>query len=144
MSQWCWAACIEMVFRYYGHPVDQADIVSQTWGGLVNNPGRPDQILANLNRPWRDQRGRVFRAYGDVFSANPQTAAADLAQDAPLIIGTLGHAMVLTGMSFLNDVRGGGSVQSAVVRDPWPGNGRRVLSAREWYSTNFLARIRVA
>ena len=79
LSQWCWAACIEMVFRYYGHSVPQERIVTETWGGIVNLPGQPGQILANLNRGWTDQAGDDFSVSGDVYSANPITAAQDLA-----------------------------------------------------------------
>ena len=143
LSQWCWAACIEMVFRYYGLQVPQAHIVRQTWGEIVNLPGHPSQILANLNRPWIDASGRRFGVSGNVSTANPITAAQDLAQDMPLIIGTMGHAMVLTSLTYVRDPVGNGNVISAVVRDPWPGRGRRVLSAQEWHSTSFLARIRV-
>lgn len=143
LSQWCWAACIEMVFRYYGFQVPQARIVQDTWGGIVNLPGNPGQILANLNRPWIDNSGRRFGVTGDVFSANPITASHDLAQNMPLIIGTMGHAMVLTSLRFVRDQIGNGYVTAAVVRDPWPGRGRRILSAEEWYGTSFLARIRV-
>lgn len=46
------------------------------------------------------------------------TAVRDLAEDMPLIIGTLGHAMVLTGLTYNRDVHGRGVVTSAVVRDP--------------------------
>lgn len=143
LTQWCWAACIEMVFRYYGYRVPQRRIVKETWGSIVNLPGRTDQILSNLNRPWRDLKGRSFSVVSDVFSANPMTAAQDLASDRPLIIGTMGHAMVLTSLTYVRDGMGRGQVRSAVVRDPWPGRGRRNLSAQEWYSTAFLARIRV-
>ena len=143
MSQWCWAASIEMVFRYYGLRVPQETIVQQTWGQIVNLPGQPDQILANLNRPWRDSRGRWFYVSGETVSANSVTAAQDLSNDMPLIIGTMGHAMALTSLIYLRDQFGRGDVTAAVVRDPWPGNGRRVLSAQEWYNTSFLARIRV-
>ena len=80
---------------------------------------------------------------GDVFSANPITAAQDLAQDMPLIIGTMGHAMVLTSVTYIRDQFGRGSVLAAVVRDPGRRQGRRVLSPQEWYSTSFLVRIRV-
>lgn len=142
-SQWCWAACIEMVFRYYDHEVPQERIVKETWGGIVNLPGQPGQILADLNRQWTDEDGEDFEVYGDVFSANPITAAQDLAQDMPLIIGTMGHAMVLTSLQYIRDNFGRGEVLAATVRDPWPGRGKRVLSPQEWYSTNFLARIRV-
>jgi hypothetical protein len=144
LNQWCWAACIEMVFRYYGFSVPQERIVAETWGGIVNLPGDPSQILANLNRPWTDERGRSFSVSGDAYSANPLTAAQDLAGNMPLIIGTMGHAMVLSALTYVRNSFGGGDVMAAVVRDPWPGRGRRVLSAQEWYGTTFLARVRVA
>ena len=143
LSQWCWAACIEMVFRYYGLRVPQARIVQETWGGIADLPAYPGHILTNLNRLWIDLSGRRFRVSGDASSANPMTAAQDLAQDLPLIIGTLGHAMVLTALTYLVDRSGNGEVTAAIVRDPWPGRGRRVLSAQEWRQTSFLARIRV-
>lgn len=142
-TQWCWAASIEMVFRYYGYRVPQEKIVADTWGNIVNLPGQPGQILANLNRVWIDAQGRRFRAGGDSYSANPITAAQDLANDMPLIIGTMGHAMVLTSLTYLRAMNGAGEVKAAVVRDPWPDKGRRVLSAQEWYGTSFLARIRI-
>lgn len=144
LSQWCWAACIEMVFRYYGHSVPQERIVTETWGGIVNLPGQPGQILDNLNRGWTDQAGDDFSVSGDVYSANAITAAQDLAQDMPLIIGTMGHAMVLTSLVYVRNGYGNGNVTAAIVRDPWPGRGRRILSPQEWFGVNFLARIRVS
>ncbi|MGB2739156.1 MAG: papain-like cysteine protease family protein [Cognaticolwellia sp.] len=143
MSQWCWAACIEMVFKYYGLHVPQEAIVQQTWGGLVNRPGQPAQILANLNRRWMDSRGQQFSVSGNAYTANPITAAQDLSEDMPLIIGTMGHAMVLTSLQYYVDQWGNGQVSSAVVRDPWPRKGRRILTAQEWKNTSFLARIRI-
>lgn len=72
------------------------------------------------------------------------TAAQDLTNNMPLIIGTMGHAMVLTSLRYARDVNGNGQVNAAIVRDPWPNRGRRVLTAQEWYSTSFLVRIRVS
>ncbi|MHB1117780.1 hypothetical protein [Sideroxydans sp.] len=100
--------------------------------------------MANLNRGWTDEDGDDFSVTGDVYSANPITAAQDLAQDMPLIIGTMGHAMLLTSLVYVRDGQGNGNVTSAIVRDPWPGRGRRVLSPQEWFSADFLARIRVS
>jgi hypothetical protein len=144
LSQWCWAACIEMVFRYYGFNVPQEEIVSQTWGSIVNFPAEHRQILTNLNRQWIDRNGRKFRVYGDAYSAKPATAAQDLAENRPLIISSLGHATVLTGLRYFRDVRGNGHVTAAIVRDPWPGRGRRLLSAQEWLNAGMLVRIRVS
>jgi ABC-type bacteriocin/lantibiotic exporter with double-glycine peptidase domain len=143
-SEWCWAACIEMVFGYYGYEVPQKRIVTETWGSDVNMPGQPQQIVADLNRIWQAEDERKFTASGDVYSANAVTAAQDLSQDFPLIIGTMGHAVVLTSLVYLRNAYGGGQVQSAIVRDPWPGKGKRVLAPQEWYSINFASRIRVA
>lgn len=142
-TEWCWAACIEAVFKYYGHPVSQARIVAETWGAIVNLPGQPQQILFDLNRPWIDDFGRPFAVVGDVLSANAMTASQDLALDMPLIIGSMGHAMVLTRLEYVRDGFGRGDVRAAYVRDPWPGNGLRVLTPKEWLSTMFLVRIRV-
>jgi hypothetical protein len=144
-SEWCWAACIQMVFSYWGHAVPQQEVVRQTWGSIVNMPGEPSQIVQDLNRQWIDERGRPFRSVGDVFSANGMTAAQDLARDMPLIIGSMGHAMVLTAVSYNRAPNGQGQVTVAMVRDPWPGNGgRRPLSHQENAATMLLARIRVS
>lgn len=143
LSQWCWAACIETVFRYYGYIVPQADIVKQTWGAIVNRPADLSEILFNLNRHWVDVYGRRFLVSGDVLSASLVTAAQDLSQDMPLIIGTMGHAMLLTSLRWLTDVYGESLVTDAVVRDPWSNISKRLLSDEEWYSTSFLARIRI-
>jgi hypothetical protein len=119
-SEWCWAACISGVFAYYGHEISQQDIVQQTWGQVVNLPGQPQQIIADLNRSWVDSSGNAFT------------------------VGALGHAMILTGIQWARDVYGHEQIMAAIVRDPWPTNGiRRQLSAQEWLGANFLVRIRV-
>ena len=144
LSQWCWAACIEMIFRYYGFNISQEEIVRQTWGSIVNLPAWHRQILADLNRQWIDRNGRVFRVSGDSYSAKPATAAQDLAQDKPLIISSLGHATVLTGLHYVRNASGNGQVTAAIVRDPWPGRGRRILSVEEWLKADMLVRVRVS
>jgi hypothetical protein len=116
-TEWCWAASISMVFAYYGHPVSQARIVDETWGGIVNLAGQPSQILSDLNRSWVDDSGNAFIVQGDVFSVNIGTAAQDLDSDHPLLIGTLGHCMVLTALAFLFNAYGQFQIQGATVRD---------------------------
>ena len=142
-TQWCWAACIEMVFRYYGLRVPQQALVQETWGGIFNLPAEPQQILSSLNRPWMDSTGRGFYVTADSYSANHITAAQDQSNNMPLIIGTMGHAMVLTSLVYIRDQYGRGYVTEAIVRDPWEDRGRRLLSPQEWRNASFLARIRV-
>lgn len=142
-TQWCWAACISMVFSYYGHPVSQARIVLETWGEILNMPGQPWDILANLNRPWVDDLGQAFSVYGDSLSANHVTAAQDLAANRPLIIGTMGHAMLLTAVTYMRNGWGQGYIIDARVRDPWEKTGLHSLSPAQWGNANFLVRINV-
>ena len=143
-SQWCWAASIEAVLNYYGYNINQEDIVYQTWGDIYNMPGTAYDILGALNKTYTDRDGRTFTVRAETFSANPMTASNDLANDYPLIIGTQGHAMVLTALEYDRDQFGNGNVFNAIVRDPWPFSpGKRYLSAQEWYSTSLLVRIRV-
>lgn len=151
-SQWCWAACISAIFAYHGYPLDQDRIVAATYGRAVNLPAHGRAIARATNRTWRADDGRSFTARCEVlwdtgaFVARPDAAgvaAQELASDFPLIIGALGHAMVLTAMSYVRDARGRGQPTAAIVRDPWPGRGRRPLTEAEWLQTRFLARMRV-
>jgi hypothetical protein len=144
-SEWCWAASISMVFAYYKHPVSQERIVKETWTQIVNLPGQPGQIVADLNRSWIDDSGKTFTAKGDVFSANIVTAAQDLRDNDPLLIGALGHCMVLTALTYDVNAIGQFKILGATVRDPWPSNpGQRQLTPLEWSKVQFLARVRVS
>lgn len=151
MNQWCWAACISMIFRYYGHPVSQARIVKETFGTIVNMPGQPHQILGALNRPWVDDRGNPFRTGSNMGDAHVVQAAQDLAQNQPLIVGTHGHAMVLTSLEYFFPVfmtpqgpaLGPAQITNAIVRDPWMQRARRSLNANEWRDIMFAAQVRV-
>ena len=142
-SQWCWAACIQMVFAAHGFKVPQQVFVQQTFGGIVDMPGQPHQILAALNREYVDTDGKRFRAHGDSFSVNLATARDDLFNRQPLIVGALGHATVLTALSWVENNMGATQVTQAVVRDPWPGNpSKRLLAPQEWFNIMFAARVR--
>lgn len=143
-SQWCWAASISMVFRHYGLNISQPEIVRQAWGGIVDLPGTAQEIAASLNRTWTDANGDKWRVSSDTYRTEPAVAAQDLVANRPLIIGTMGHAMVLTALTYDRDPSSNGNVTLATVRDPWPGRGgRRDLTAEEWYSTNLLMRVKV-
>src|SRR5262245_56250309 len=62
-NQWCWAASISMVFRYYGFQVSQQRIVAEAYGSIVNMPAIDGLTIARqVNRNWRDDQGRPFRS----------------------------------------------------------------------------------
>ena len=141
-TQWCWAACIEMLFRYHSRPVSQARIVNETFGSIVNMPAQPWDILRALNRSWTDDSGRTFFVQADTMTANLLTAHDDLFANNPLIVGTMGHAMVLTGISYDRNMFSS-QITEIVVRDPWQRRGRRVLNRQEAFNISFLARVRI-
>lgn len=138
-SQWCWAACIAMVFAFYGHPVRQERIVAEAYGGVYNLPsGSGFNIAKQLDRPWVDERGRTFRSrLLSVFDAHAGSYDLDyamvvdaLAKGRPLIVGTRDHTVVLTAVEY-TAARDGARVLGAGVFDPWPGIGPRDLAADE-------------
>lgn len=151
--QWCWAACIEAIFALHGHPVPQEAIVHRLFGGLVCRPVPGPGIVRAVDGAWRDASGTRFGAEAEVLwdaqygFGRPDAAAEaarELAEGNPLINGALGHATVLTAMTYARDAAGRGQPLQIVVRDPWPLNpNRRVLGPQEAMGTMFLAKVRV-
>lgn len=150
-QNWCWAACIAAVFGYRGYSISQAEIVEKVFGDDLDQPAAGPQIIGAIDGAWTDQNGQEFYAQGVVLLdgqysiAHPQAlaiAAQELAAEHPLIVGSMGHAMVLSAMSYLRDANGNGQPYQFVVRDPWPRPGqsaRRLLTAQEQANAQFLA-----
>lgn len=144
-SEWCWAACISMVFAFYSHNVPQERIVEETFGTLANWPAQPQTIIQALNRTWADDEGDVFVVRCESSSISIPTIGQDLKDGHPLIIGALGHAMVLKSWSYLVDYTGQWRIDDIRVLDPWPYNPReRSLTWQEVANANFGVRIRVS
>jgi hypothetical protein len=139
MSQWCWAACVSMVFDYYGHRVSQERIVREVYGAPVDMPAGAGIVLAQqLNRAWKDDRGvafnsRVTAAYdfdARVFNMNNAWLVNELDQGRPVVLGCNSHAVVMTAMTYA-PTPAGPSPTAVGVFDPWPGRGARGLSQQE-------------
>jgi hypothetical protein len=139
MPEWCWAACISMLFAFYDHPVSQERIVSEVYGSPVNMPAAYGiNIAKQLNKTWTDDNGKKFRAIltgaydfdAHVKSLNNVMLLEELDGDHPMIIGSAGHATVLTAMQYIQTPLGP-NVVSCGVFDPWPGRGARNLTPVE-------------
>lgn len=159
-SQWCWAASISMLFSYYGHPVSQGRIVEGVYGRRVNLPSGPGwNIAGQVNRDWTDDKGKAFHsrltaAYdfdARVYGLDNNWLVRELDQERPFIIGTAGHAVVVTAIQFV-PTPAGPNVVSVGVFDPWPGRGARGLSPAEMMPMNahpngqlrFIATVKVS
>lgn len=151
-SNWCWAACIQMVLNYHGLYVSQMDVVTKIYGSpYVNQPANEQQILAALSGWAPDTRGRysAINAYGGYTSV--QEIINGLAGKWPLIVGMshpdggVGHAYVLTAIYYSNQYDMYGNViavvpDKVVLRDPWPDNpSRQEFSWAEFQNRCFMA-----
>jgi hypothetical protein len=130
--EWCWAASISMVFKFFGHPVAQERIVMQTYGQLACWPAFQYQIVsANLNKCWTDDLGSTFRstlsaaydAQAGVFAINNAMIINELLNQRPLLYGNTHHAMVIVGANYAPGPAGP-VINEVDVMDPWPLNPR--------------------
>jgi hypothetical protein len=155
-SQWCWAACVEMMFSHAGHDVSQSTIVEEAYGGIANIPAQAWQVSSALNRTWEDDDGgrfksRLVAAYDQdagVYAISDAFIVNSLANDRPLVLGATGHAVLLTAIEYdlFNNYP---VVKAAECFDPWPGRGERLLTVPELFpayrggALRYLAAIRI-
>jgi len=151
-NEWCWAACVSMVFSFHGHPVAQSRIVSSVYGAPIDAPaGSGAYILGVLNRVWTDDNGKKFKstvraAYdfdGHLYAINNGLLVAELDKGNPVVIGAGGHAMVLTSMQYTGSPLFP-TVAACGVFDPWPGIGPRGLTPAEMFPMDRGGKFRFA
>jgi papain like cysteine protease AvrRpt2 len=135
-SDFCWAACAEMVLRYHGGHAKQEEIVRKVKGPpdeLADATGSPTDVMEALGG-WGKQ---TFMTNGLL-----NAIVMDLASDMPVIAGLredeetdYGHACVIVGVRV--SWMGYGNQATACLHDvelfdPAPGAGYVHLSAEEF------------
>jgi hypothetical protein len=150
--EWCWAACIEAIFDFHDRHVRQERIAQKLFGAPICAPAFGPQIVSAIDGDWIDDSGNGFEASAKVlwdsqFAFGRPDAVAEAARELeagnPLILGAMGHAMVMTAMTYSGNALGG-QIDEIIVRDPWPGNpNRRSLSLQEALTAQFLAKVEV-
>jgi len=108
-TEWCWAASISDIFRFYGHPISQQDVVQKVYHRIINLPAFSERMIASLvNRDWVDDNNQRFHArLTGVFDAragvgklnNPQLIK-NLQDGHPLLFCNTQHCMVITEAKF--------------------------------------------
>lgn len=152
-QNWCWAACVQSIFNTHGYNVSQRAIIERLYGGSLPCVSATGQQLASLTNGWWDVGNFRFRVRSEqllnldmgIWTQNiPTRVDAELRSGRPLLNGSLGHATMLTAMTYLRDHTGRFSISQLIVRDPWPFSPHlRYLSAQEVASTRFLLAVRV-
>jgi hypothetical protein len=131
-TNWCWAACIQMVLNYYNIPVTQEQVVKRTLGKVVDKPADPNMMFRALNGWEVDIYGNNVLVSSNFYSTDTKEITTFLATKKPLIVGlrqqgaNIGHAYVLIGMFYETVFKTNGDVSykphSVLLVDPWPGN----------------------
>lgn len=148
--QWCWAASISMIFAHHGYTVRQEEIVKDGYGVAADLPAPSGQAMTNaLSRAWVDEHDRPFqgKAYASdslarQYQVSDQKVLAELASGNPLLIGAMGHAVVLVGLRYERSAKGNVRIIGGTVIDPQPGRGVRPLLAGEMHPT-YVAAVQV-
>jgi Papain-like cysteine protease AvrRpt2 len=132
LSQWCWAASLSNVFKWYRRSVSQETIVRTLYGGLANLPAFSGaQMSALMSRRWRDQKTHAefdcnIRGLYDVRAGFTHLDHAEIVRalrdQKPLLIANQSHAMVLTAAAYSGPES---NITSLDFFDPWPGRGLR-------------------
>jgi len=143
-ANWCWAASIQMVLNYHGLYVTQEEIVTRIYGQLVDQPGQPEQILQALSGWAPDTRGRYSTIIAEPYSISGPSLVTDLVYRWPLIVGlkgeSIGHAYVLTAVTYEVDRFNNPIFKSVVLRNPWPNSPSR----EEMSWDDFMSRVMFA
>jgi hypothetical protein len=149
-SQWCWAASLAMVFAHHGYVLAQDQIVQTLLGNTDDRAIGGEMITRLLTRGWQDGRGRRFETSataGDAparrFQFNDDTVIREMAAERPLIVGALGHAMVLVEVEYERFVaQDAVRITGGTVIDPAVGQGVRRLGPRE-LNPSYVAAVQV-
>ena len=130
-SNWCWAASIETISKYYGLNVRQEDFAADycgvDWNGRIKNcPAKIDIITKDLNQCYWNELGQITHCINaQVRFGRPDTNTLIncLTNNMPVILAyhglNIGHAVILTAMSY-QDTFFGRELKSLTVRDPSP------------------------
>lgn len=123
MSNWCWAACTDMVLKYFGAFSSQSQIVVFTYGEVVNKSANVTQISAALAN-WNVNS--IPTASMLAFS----TIISQIENNEPMISGRNGHAQLIRG--YYQDTSN--NIMDVYYIEPWDGT-YRLLSYGTYSST---------
>lgn len=144
MSNWCWAACLQMVLNFHGKAISQEAIVQQMFGGRIDAPASMDDISYLIKNYLTFQFGGFVAIVPETRNITGPRIVEDLMNRRPLMVGLFeggtGHAYVLTSVTYSVDANNFPVFHSVVLRDPWPGNPSR----QEWSWSDFRARLGAA
>jgi|GEM_PF-1045775 hypothetical protein len=132
-SQWCWAASIQAILRYYGITKSQEDIVIARYGTAVNLPSQDTKTMEEALNSFSIDGNLTIVTHSQseqAISLNAAVLYSELEAQHPILIGfrtgpSESHAVIIYGATFAPN----GQVMQVEYFDPWPGKGKQVVSA---------------
>lgn len=152
-SNWCWAACVQMVLRYHGLAVTQEQVVQRIFGDLRDSTATEDQVLKALNATAFSTKGVKAQIQAMFYRFQDSMYVQDLSRDWPMIVGLKGgvpnapgHCYVLVAVRYTEAKDGSLKPQTFFLMDPWPGNQTRIEMQEPEFARRFgfCVRIRVS
>jgi len=141
-SNWCWAACIQMVLSAQQMDVSQAEIVANVYdGNVTNRPGSQYDMLVQIDG--LSTHGNQWQLEALLGLGPPafELLQEQFERNTPLIAmyenpgRDIGHAVVITAIIY-QATETGPVIRKVIVRDPWPAfhssSGKRELTAAEF------------
>lgn len=163
-SQWCWAACIEMVLKNFGLNVKQEDFVEKIYGldcttnQLPNRSAQsPNDVTRNLNGKFITKNSKTYhiQSHTTKGALDTNSLIKNLKKEHPIIMFFLTpqggrHVAIITGIDIIDQPCGNKVLRNIHYRDPFPLpsgdiNGKSVMSAKEFQKhTHFSITIDIA
>jgi hypothetical protein len=146
-QNWCWAACIQMVYSTQGIKVSQEDIVEETLGVVLDVPAGPQHFMDAL-KGWKPSQSGRKSLEASIFEGPPPLSLLTLSLESknPVILALqypdqeVGHGVVITAIH-LEPGPEGKVLRGVTVRDPAPifaaRKGKRELSPKEFYNASW-------
>ena len=100
-SNWCWAACVQMVLQYHGLDVTQEQVVQRIFGDLRDRPATPEMVMHALNATAFSTKGIKARIAALDYRFQDSMYIQDLGRDWPLVVGLKGGVPIATGHCYV-------------------------------------------
>jgi len=135
----CWLACLQMAAKFQGFDVPAPALLKELYEGKL--PKTPWLDTGINGKPVHDTKGKPVQLVLEKLQVRAAEAAELLSENQPIVIGSMGHPVLLTSMTYTGDLLGGMTLVDATVLDPAPGKGTRVVSSPDWINVSFATRI---
>lgn len=125
-SNWCWAACMQMILRSHDIKVSQRELVKQAFDKVVNQKLHSQAIVSTFNNQlYKGESDSIFRLRVRRKQCDEREIINHLHNKRPLMVGLKsyhdeGHTYVLRAVYFVQNIQGKIWIDRVLLVDPSP------------------------